>query len=1090
MFKQFYLNKMSFLVLFFLLFRFTANAQLSISPVESFGGYSIQKSVSLTNPRTEDPFFFNITFTANGNIINITDNISSDLIIDGIIHPSSYGGNPVSFVQTGNTITVTFPSGINGSISGSFQVNVHFPAEGGCTAIKNSAKMKINETKTLTTLGVEVRSTVNNFWHLQKYPIGEIYLNTPCRYGTLDDSVTYELKIVKNYGTAVGAEQLSNISLKDILGASGGVINIASFQSSVIGASINAAGDISFPPGFVLNPTIHIPYTFRFKVGYTGMSTTSCVTNTAELRGDNSCTPIQRIYRDSTTIKRIDAIPATSVLTKYVSTSGNLPGCTGTYTIRVRNTSAVGGPTLSYLLRDTLPSCITVNGTPFCTSANGTIANASNAGFVIYQMQSVINIPPQSYHDFVINFTIGNSCGTSVTNRVCGTVGGQNLCSSATFYLLPNDATPCILKTVCAPTNKKIGDTVRFRIRVQNIGGTPLLGSIVSDNIDNNSLEYIPNSGMYYGMPNALAVACTNGITTPATSFSYIVNALHPENSNSVQLSWKIDNIPVACSSITYPVCGSAYYLPAYYIEFACKVKDTAGIGNIKNTGSIGGGNILVAANVANYVTFLVNGIVNYSVEKLVSSNNGTSYATTATVAPGALLRYKLKASNLGIGIIRPVLVDLLPMDNGANDNFIKHSSARGSNRNVFYNSFVNSSHAFSAQLFSSGTGITTFPELGITVGTTPATWTTTVSAVPNIRTDLSAPIGVSLDLAYVFNATLDPSARVGDRACNSFAMRGLTKNIINFIPNYYPLPAIESNVACVEVAQPDPCCHPYAFDVPRTVCLNYLTQFCAKDSCPDRNIYTWDFGDGSLGIQGICVSHAYTSPGVYTIKLVWLDTECGKEESQAFEVVVEECRCKIDVSFSATSHNLDVTFDGTATVSTQPIALYVWDFGDGTVGTGQIVNHSYNSSGAYTVTLTVYSMGPKGEICECVEKCSTDIRVRRGDAVFYCNPRDFESLKQGSLQKTTAIIVNASPNPFKDRVTVSFEQDSNLKTTETIDYSLELLSANGMVLQTKKLQNLKEAVSFDAKNYGAGLYIILLKNVKGIIQNKKVIKL
>ena len=33
---------------------------------------------------------------------------------------------------------------------------------------------------------------------------------------------------------------------------------------------------------------------------------------------------------------------------------------------------------------------------------------------------------------------------------------------------------------------------------------------------------------------------------------------------------------------------------------------------------------------------------------------------------------------------------------------------------------------------------------------------------------------------------------------------------------------------------------------------------------------------------------------------------------------------------------------------------IYSWDFGDGRAGTGESVSHTYDSSGAFTVTLTV----------------------------------------------------------------------------------------------------------------------------------------
>lgn len=51
-----------------------------------------------------------------------------------------------------------------------------------------------------------------------------------------------------------------------------------------------------------------------------------------------------------------------------------------------------------------------------------------------------------------------------------------------------------------------------------------------------------------------------------------------------------------------------------------------------------------------------------------------------------------------------------------------------------------------------------------------------------------------------------------------------------------------------------------------------------------------------------------------------------------------------------------EITFDGSRSYDRDGIvAIWKWDFGDGTTGTGEIVKHSYAEPGNYTVTLTVY---------------------------------------------------------------------------------------------------------------------------------------
>jgi PKD repeat protein len=49
------------------------------------------------------------------------------------------------------------------------------------------------------------------------------------------------------------------------------------------------------------------------------------------------------------------------------------------------------------------------------------------------------------------------------------------------------------------------------------------------------------------------------------------------------------------------------------------------------------------------------------------------------------------------------------------------------------------------------------------------------------------------------------------------------------------------------------------------------------------------------------------------------------------------------------------VTFDASnSTANGGNITSYTWDFGDGTSGTGKIVNHTYTAQGIYTVVLNV----------------------------------------------------------------------------------------------------------------------------------------
>ncbi len=64
------------------------------------------------------------------------------------------------------------------------------------------------------------------------------------------------------------------------------------------------------------------------------------------------------------------------------------------------------------------------------------------------------------------------------------------------------------------------------------------------------------------------------------------------------------------------------------------------------------------------------------------------------------------------------------------------------------------------------------------------------------------------------------------------------------------------------------------------------------------------------------------------------------------------------DFTVSAGSNNgvapLTATFDASSSQGDNEIDAYVWDFGDGEVGSGQVVTHTYESAGSYSVKLTI----------------------------------------------------------------------------------------------------------------------------------------
>lgn len=117
---------------------------------------------------------------------------------------------------------------------------------------------------------------------------------------------------------------------------------------------------------------------------------------------------------------------------------------------------------------------------------------------------------------------------------------------------------------------------------------------------------------------------------------------------------------------------------------------------------------------------------------------------------------------------------------------------------------------------------------------------------------------------------------------------------------------------------------------------------------------YRWDFGDGTTG-AGAVVSHTYAQAGNYTVTLVVTD---GRLESAPASVVVavfEQAPVANAGGPYSGAKNAAIRFDGTASSDADGDPLtYVWDFGDGTIGSGASPTHAYARSGVHSVTLVV----------------------------------------------------------------------------------------------------------------------------------------
>lgn len=119
---------------------------------------------------------------------------------------------------------------------------------------------------------------------------------------------------------------------------------------------------------------------------------------------------------------------------------------------------------------------------------------------------------------------------------------------------------------------------------------------------------------------------------------------------------------------------------------------------------------------------------------------------------------------------------------------------------------------------------------------------------------------------------------------------------------------------------------------------------------------YIWDFGDGAVVTTASnTTSHWYTYANVFHPVLIASDTAGCMVVIPPPDSVIADSTPVIffhpSLTFSCGPASIQFT---DSSITHQPIASWLWNFGDGTFSTAQHPLHVYSNPGVYTVTLTV----------------------------------------------------------------------------------------------------------------------------------------
>lgn len=158
--------------------------------------------------------------------------------------------------------------------------------------------------------------------------------------------------------------------------------------------------------------------------------------------------------------------------------------------------------------------------------------------------------------------------------------------------------------------------------------------------------------------------------------------------------------------------------------------------------------------------------------------------------------------------------------------------------------------------------------------------------------------------------------------------------------PNRAPQLELSTSAAAVELGKP----------------VTYTLS--AADADGDELSYTIDFGDGA-GVQGRypssqAITHAYTQAGSYLVHATVRDAAASTSTTVRINVVLPEPLMADAGEPQQGVTGEPVVFDASRSKPLALIQEFLWDFGDGSTGSGLRAQHVYSAAGDYTVSLTV----------------------------------------------------------------------------------------------------------------------------------------
>jgi len=135
----------------------------------------------------------------------------------------------------------------------------------------------------------------------------------------------------------------------------------------------------------------------------------------------------------------------------------------------------------------------------------------------------------------------------------------------------------------------------------------------------------------------------------------------------------------------------------------------------------------------------------------------------------------------------------------------------------------------------------------------------------------------------------------------------------------------------------------------PQHICNNNFVYFQDQTTGPVDE-WLWDFGDGHKS-KSPAPAYKYTSPGVYTVKLVSYFHKCPDTMIKNQYITVDSPGSAFRITYSCdTIKKVNIVNETVGATSRY------WDFGDGYTDTSKAPSHVYSSFGNYTIMLVSFN--------------------------------------------------------------------------------------------------------------------------------------